>query len=91
MSTLYLSLKSEYFDAIVAGTKHHEFRVYNDYWKKRLEGRSYDKIVFTKGYPRRDDMSRRIEFPYHGYQIVPITHEHFGNNPVVVFAIHIRR
>ena len=35
---LHLNLKGEYFHAIRAGKKVEEYRLYNDYWRKRLEG-----------------------------------------------------
>ena len=53
--TLTLALNGEYFDAIRDGSKAEEFRLRTDYWRKRLEGRSYDRIVLTRGYPARDD------------------------------------
>lgn len=90
MSDLTLSLKGEYFDQIKAGTKTEEFRLYTEYWKKRLEGRTYDRIVLTRGYPKRDDIERRLVIPWQGYRMVSITHPHFGDWPVDVFAINVR-
>lgn len=55
MAKLTLALKGEYFDAIRAGTKLEEFRLVTPYWRKRLEGRHYDFIELTRGYPRRGD------------------------------------
>ncbi|HFN6802524.1 TPA: hypothetical protein ACHFZX_002678 [Escherichia coli] len=40
-------------------------------------------------YPKRDDSSRRIDVPYGGYEIKTITHPHFGDKPVKVFAIKV--
>ncbi|WP_346798093.1 hypothetical protein R5M92_04235 [Halomonas sp. Bachu 37] len=54
MATLTLPLKAEYFDAIKAGNKPEEFRLTTPYWRKRLEGRVYDRIELTKGYPKRE-------------------------------------
>jgi ASC-1-like (ASCH) protein len=51
MSTLHLSLKGEYFDAIKDGSKAKEYRLTTDYWRKRLVGREYSQIVLTKGIP----------------------------------------
>lgn len=84
---LYLPIKTEYFDAIQTGEKTKEYRLYNDYWKKRLVGRDYDQIIITKGYPKRDDESRRMCFKYSYYRVETITHPHFGPLPVKVFAI----
>ncbi|CAM4081038.1 ASCH domain-containing protein [Bordetella tumbae] len=53
MADLHLALKGEYFDQIKAGTKTEEYRLFNPYWCRRLEGRSYGHIVLTKGYPTR--------------------------------------
>jgi len=85
--TLQIALNGEYFDAIQRGDKTEEFRLCTDYWKKRLVGRDYGEIIFTRGYPKRDDESRRMYFNYGGYRIKTITHRHFGPDPVEVFAI----
>lgn len=86
---LTLPLKGEYFDQIKAGTKPEEFRLCTEYWRKRLEGRSYDSIVLTKGYPSRDDAERRLKLPWRGFRKTTITHPHFGAEPVEVFAIDV--
>lgn len=86
---LILPLKAEYFDAIRARTKPEEYRVFNEYWRKRLEGRTYDLIELTKGYPRRDDKERRLVLPWRGYTVKTIVHPHFDNVPVEVFAIDV--
>ena len=49
-SILHLTLEREWFDDIVKGIKHEEFRDLKDYWKKRLEGRKYDIVRFRNGY-----------------------------------------
>lgn len=89
MADLHLPLKAEYFDAIKAGTKPEEYRLVTDYWRKRLEGRTYDRIVLTRGYPRRDDASRRLVLPWRGYVVKTLTHPHFGPDAVEVFAIRV--
>lgn len=91
MSDLFLSLKREYFEAIRDGSKTEEYRLCNEYWTKRLADRfnTYDRIVLTLGYPARDDHSRRMVLPWHGYTIKTITHPHFGPEPVSVFAIRV--
>jgi len=76
--TLYLPLKGKWFDLIKAGKKSFEYRLYNEYWKKRLIDRDYKTLILTRGYPRRDDMERRIELPYRGYTIKLIQSEEFG-------------
>ena len=89
VKTLFLALKGEYFDQIKAGEKVEEYRLANDYWRKRLWGKTFGKIVLTRGYPPRSDTTRRIERPWRGYTIKHITHPHFGPKPVRVFAIRV--
>ncbi|MHC0506359.1 ASCH domain-containing protein [Achromobacter aegrifaciens] len=89
MSDLFLALKGEYFDAIKARTKTEEYRLVTPYWRKRLVGRSYDHVVLTRGYPKRDDHERRLVLPWRGFDIKIIRHPHFGSDPVKVYAISI--
>ena len=91
MSDLTLALNGFYFDAIRDGSKVEEFRLRTDYWRKRLEGRSYDRIVLTRCYPARDDHARRLVLPWRGYREITLTHPHFGADPVEVFAIKVTR
>jgi hypothetical protein len=49
-SILHLTLEREWFDDIVRGVKHEEYRDLKDYWKTRLEGRKYDVVRFRNGY-----------------------------------------
>ncbi len=86
---LYFALKAEYFDAIKAGTKQYEYRLNSPYWRKRLYGKQFSKIVITKGYPKKDDKERRIERPWLGYTRTRIKHPHFGDKAVNVFAIKV--
>ena len=90
-SVLHLHLKAEYFDAIAAGAKPFEYRLVTPHWRKRLEGRKYDAIELAKGYPARDDAARRLRLPWRGFEVQTITHPHFGDDPVEVFAIHVRK
>ena len=95
MKLLHLSLKEEYFRAIESGEKTEEFRLFNRYWRKRLidledgSPNHFDGIVLTLGYPKADDLSKRIERPWHGFEIKRITHPLFGKLPVRVFAIKV--
>jgi hypothetical protein len=90
MTTLHLPLKREYFEAIRDGTKPEEFRLCTPHWSKRLEGREYDQIILTLGYPARDDHARRLVLPWRGFTIATISHPHFGPEPVQVYAIDVR-
>lgn len=89
MRKLTLALKGEYFDQIKAGIKPEEFRLVTPYWRKRLEGRQYDLIELTRGYPKRCDEERRLLVVWRGYRQTTITHPHFGSEPVEVFAIDV--
>lgn len=86
---LQLAVNGEYFDAMKSGEKTEEYRLVNAYWGKRLFGRDYDRLIITRGYPRKDDASRRIDIPYDGFEIKTITHPHFGDKPVKVYAIKV--
>ncbi len=89
MRVLTIPIKGIYFDQIKAGTKPREYRLMTDYWQRRLVGRTYDRIVLTRGYPKADDAARRLELPWRGYEVQTITHPHFGPYPVQVFAIDV--
>ena len=86
---LTLPLKAEYFDQIRDGSKVEEYRLCTPYWSKRLLCRDYEGIILTKGYPKRDDVHRRLSRPWRGYELKTITHAHFGDKPVRVFAIKV--
>jgi len=89
VTTLVLPLKGVYFHQIKDGTKPFEYRLRTPYWRKRLEGRTYDAVTITKGYPARDDAERRETYQWHGYEEQTITHPFFGPSPVEVFAIKV--
>jgi len=87
--TLHLNLKAEYFDEVAAGSKPYEYRLRTAYWRKRLEGRSYRRVLVKKGYPKNNDLERITERPWRGYKEQTIIHSHFGPDPVEVFAIRV--
>ena len=89
MARLQLNIKGEYFHQIKSGEKVQEFRLFNDYWKKRLVNREYTMIDIKLGYPKSDDISRIESRPYRGYEVKTIQHKHFGTEPVKVFAIWV--
>lgn len=76
MKTLTLSLKKKWFDMIRSGEKVEEYREIKYFWKNRfIFGKyidqcgickiyfcNFDKLVFTLGYPKAGDTSRRLEF-----------------------------
>lgn len=88
MKTLYLPLKAKWFNQILDGTKPFEYRLKNAYWKKRLEGRHYDRIQFSLGYPKKTDTARHIVYPYRGYEVQTIISEEWGDDPQEVYAIY---
>lgn len=88
--TLRLAVNAEYFDTMKSGEKVEEYRLINPFWTTRLMGRDYDRLVITKGYPRKFDAERHITMPYRGYEVKTITHKHFGPDPVRVFAIKVQ-
>ncbi|MGB3349768.1 MAG: ASCH domain-containing protein [Brucella anthropi] len=88
------AVKLEYFEAIKSGEKTEEYRKRTPYWEKRLFGNGLEPIPFdfveiTHGYPKADDMSRRLILPWRGLVEKTITHPHFGQNPVDVYAIDV--
>ena len=91
MKTLYLPLKREYFEAIKSGKKLEEYRLYNAYWRRRIEGKEFDRLVLTLGYPSRDDSSRHIVRPWLGYKIKMIDNYLGSNVSVKVFVIEVIR
>lgn len=93
MADLFLRVKREYFEQMRDGSRTHEFLLCTPYWRKRLTGtrgfaRRFDRVIVTLGHPRGDD-SRILIRPWRGYEIQTITHEHFGPDPVEVFAIRV--
>ena len=93
MANLQLAVNGEYFDQMKSGEKTEEYRLVSPYWIKRLMAgfnqRKYDRLIITRGYPNRNDKSKRIDVPYAGYEVKVITHPHFGPEPVKVFAIKV--
>lgn len=89
MANLQLAVNGEYFDQMKRGEKVEEYRLLNPYWCRRILARKYDRLIITRGYPKRDDLSKRIDIPYDGYEVKVITHPHFGPDPVKVFAIKV--
>lgn len=88
---LILPLKKRWFNEIKAGRKPFEYRLNNAYWQKRLIGKNYDRVIFTLGYPKRDDDSRRIIKPYHGYEMQTVVSEEWNNEPQDCFAIIVEQ
>jgi hypothetical protein len=90
-ATLTLPLNGVYFDAIRSGDKLEEYRLVTPFWSKRLEGRSYGKVVLTRGYPKGGGIEgvTRLTRDWRGFKLRTITHPHFGPKPVEVYAIQV--
>lgn len=87
---LRLNLKREYWEAIRAGEKIYEYRLATPYWLIRLGVRKYSEVHLCLGYPNRGETERVLKRKWTGVPpIVEITHPHFGNKPVKVFAIDV--
>ena len=86
---LHLPMKADFYYQIANGTKKEEFRLRNSYWMKRIEGKEFDGIDLTLGYPPADDNARRMWRPWRGYEIKRIQHPLFGADPVEVYAIKV--
>lgn len=86
---LHLNLKKEYFDAIKSGKKRFEYRLFNEFWKKRLIDKPFKRILIKCGYPAKNDKNRTIIRKWQGYKVKTINHPFFGPKPVKVFAIKV--
>jgi hypothetical protein len=91
MGSLTIPVNGIYFDQIAAGTKIEEYRLVTPFWTRRIEGRSYDRVVLTRGYPKGGGIEgvTRLDRPWRGYVRRVLTHPHFGSEPVEVFAISV--
>lgn len=92
LDALYLPMKAVYFDQIMAGKKREEYRLATEFWAKRLVGKRYRRIVLTRGYPKGGGIPdvTRMSIVWNGMTRKTITHPHFGDAPVEVFAIDVR-
>lgn len=88
---LRLPVKKEYFDQIKSGRKVEEYRLVTPYWQKRIENKIFSQVIVTLGYPGVKDEGKHMVFPWNGYEKKTIVHPHFGDRPVSVYAIKLRR
>jgi hypothetical protein len=83
-------LKAMYFDQVKAGTKPWEYRECKEYWRKRLEGKTFDFVEIRGGsWGEKRTPENTLFFPWRGYEIKEITHPLFGNIPTKVYAIKL--
>ena len=87
---LTLPVKREYFEQIDTGVKPEDYRQITKHWQTRLENKKYEYVIITLGYPKKEDLSRRIVFTWTGVKKKIITHKEFGLKPVEVYAIPLK-
>lgn len=88
MADLHLNVKGKNFDEIKAGIKYFEYRLASK-WLKRLEGKTFDRVIVKRVYPKKGDTNRIIVRQWEGFELITITHPHFGPDPVRVCAIYV--
>jgi len=85
MEKLFIVVKNEYFQQILAGTKTEEYRRYTRYWISRVVGREYSHIIFQNGFKKHE----RVEVSYLGYEVQALQRDFFGPFPVKLFILKI--
>lgn len=88
---LIFHVRKEYFDKIKNNEKKVEYRLFNNYWKIRLEDKKFDNVIIQLGYPKTFEKDKTLKFKYQGYKIETIIHKEFGSKPVKVFAIELEK
>lgn len=88
---LKIPVKKEYFEQIKAGTKKEEYRLFKEYWRKRLENKNYDEVWITLGYPSKAEKNKILKFKYIGYIKKIIQHKEFGDFPVEIYSIKLKQ
>lgn len=87
---LRIALKAIYFEQIKSGEKTEEYRVYNDFWRKRIEGKVFDTITLTLGYPKSGDKKRELKFTWNGYEVRNMLYHPETGKEEKVFAISLK-
>ena len=63
--TIRIPCNKSWFQLIKKGE--YDLRPITPYWTKRLEGKEFDTITFTMGYPKADDADRHYVIPFRGF------------------------
>lgn len=96
--TLHLTLKKEWFDLIKSGEKKEEYRLITPYWSKRfcefnkdekvyeLLENHFENVIFTLGYPSKDECEKRINVKVNKI-IIGQGKEEWGAEPGVNYFI----
>lgn len=89
---LHLHVKHIYFSQMRFGEKLWEYRLFNDYWKKRLIDREYEEAWVYDGYPKAGNEDKILKYSYLGFKELPVfRHVHFGPGVHHVFAIDLSK
>lgn len=75
---LTLNLKEQYFFDIDQGIKTEEYREAKTYWRKRLEGKTFDVIEICRQYPARGDIDNRLWFRSAGIKLILMKWDNAG-------------
>ncbi len=86
MKILHIHPRYIYYDLVEKGLKNEEYRLIKPYWTKRLEGKNYDLIYYWRAFTKK-----KIIFKYDGKKIITIVHKEFGDKPVKVYALSLRK
>ena len=74
---------------IESGVKKEEYRVFNDFWKKRILDKNYTHVQFALGYPKKGDFSKRMTFEINGIEHREGNEEWGAENGVKYIVIKI--
>ncbi len=85
MEILHIHVRYIYYDLAEKGIKEEEYRAIKPYWTKRLN-KSYDLIYYWRAYT-----NKKLIFKYDGKKVITIVHKEFGNKPVEVYALSLRK
>jgi hypothetical protein len=96
---LLLSVTTGVFDEIQIGAKVQEYRPYNNYWKRRLIGKSFAHVAVVCGQKRTGKVQRTMIFDWCGYEVKNIRRGrenalHSGESAgetIEVFAVNLMR
>lgn len=75
---LTLNLKEQYFFDIDQEKKTEEYREAKPYWRKRLEGKTFDVIEICRRYPEKGDTDNRLWFRSAGIKLVLMKWDNAG-------------
>ena len=62
--TLRIPCTADWFRRVKNGEN--DYRPTTSYWCKRIDGKIFDTITFTLGYPKADDADRHYVIPFYG-------------------------